>query len=89
MALLPPLQIDPRNLISEDRHRSVAKIQRTDVVEAEHVVDMAVRDEHGVEPVDLRPQRLLPKVDGRIDKDLIVVVLEQDGDPQTLVARIV
>ena len=42
-------KIDPRDLVREDRHRTVSKIQRPNIVEAEYVVDVAMRDQHGID----------------------------------------
>ena len=41
-------KVDPRDLVREDRHRAITKIQRANIVEAEHMIDMAMRDQHGI-----------------------------------------
>lgn len=60
--LKDPAKIDPRDLIREDRHRTVPKIQRAYVIQAEHVVDVTVCYQNRVEPVDLGTQGLLTKI---------------------------
>lgn len=76
-----PPEIYPRDLVRKDRHRAKAKVQRPDVIESENVIDVTVRDENRVDPLDLRPQRLLPKVDRCIDEDLVVIMLDEYRDP--------
>src|SRR5262245_51226961 len=43
-------------------NRAATEIDRTDVIEAEDVVGMAVRDQQRVEPVNLLTQRLLAEI---------------------------
>ena len=52
----------PRAFVGIETERAVAKVERADVIEAEDVVGMAMRDEHGVEPFQFLPERLLAKV---------------------------
>ena len=63
-------EIHPRNFIGVDAHRPVTEVQRPDVVQAEDVIDMAMRYQNGVEALDLRPESLLPEIDRRIDENL-------------------
>ena len=67
-------KVSPGDVVGIDAHCSVAKIQRADVVEAENMIDVAMRDQNGVEMADLCPQGLLAKVDRCIDKDLFIAV---------------
>ena len=53
------------------------------------MVDMAVRDQDRVEPLDLCAKGLLPKIDRRIDQDLFVVMLDEDRDAKALIAGII
>jgi hypothetical protein len=57
-----PSEIDPRDLVRKYRHRSVAKIERPDIVQAKDMIDMTMRDQHRIKPADVRPQSLLAKV---------------------------
>ena len=82
------LQIDPCDVVREDRHRSVSKIQWANIVQAKDVIDVAVRYEHGVKPFYFCPQRLLPEVDGCIDENFFVFMLDEYRDPKPFVARI-
>ena len=47
-------EIFPRRLIRVDRHRAVFEIQRTNVIETKNVIDMAMRDQHGIQKFDIR-----------------------------------
>src|SRR5262245_45951533 len=55
-------QTPPRALASVYWNGSTPEIDRTDVIEAEDVVGMAVRDQQRVEPVNLFTQRLLAEI---------------------------
>ena len=55
-------KVDPRDLVREDRHCTEAKVQRPYIVEPEYVIDVAMRDQHRIQPSDLCPQRLLPEI---------------------------
>ena len=81
-------KVDPRDLIRIDPHRPVTKIQRPDIVEPKHMIDVAVRYQHRVEMADVGPQRLLTKIDRGIDEYLLVLVLDKDRNPQALVPRV-
>ena len=76
-----PPEIDPRDLVRKDRHRAKAEVERPYVIESEDVIDVTVGDENRVDPLDLRPQRLLAKIDRCIDEDLVVIVLNEYRDP--------
>jgi hypothetical protein len=82
-------KVDPSGLVCEYRHCAVFEIERTNIVEAENVIDVAVRDQNGIKPLDICPQGLLTKIDRCIDEDLFVLVFDQDRNPQPLVARVV
>lgn len=84
-----PPQIHPRSLISIDPHRPVAKIQRPNVIETEHVVDVTMRDQHRVQAPDTGAQRLLAEIRRSINKDLLVPVFDQDRHAKAFVSRIV
>ena len=53
------------------------------------MVDVAMRDQNGVELLDVRPQSLLAKIDRGIDEDLFVAVFDQNRNAQPFVARVV
>jgi hypothetical protein len=55
-------KVDPGDLVCEDRHCSIAKIEGPDVVEAEDVIDVAMRYQYGIELSNICSQRLLAKV---------------------------
>src|SRR6476661_761007 len=84
-----PPEIYPRDLICKDRHRPEPKIERPNIIEPEHMIHMAMRDQHRIQMPDLRPQRLLPKIDRCIYKDLLIVILDKYRNPQPLVPWII
>jgi len=45
--------------------------------------------QHGVKPIDLSSEGLLPKINRSIDKNFLMVVLDQDGDAEAFITRIV
>src|ERR1700675_2714451 len=45
---------------------SLPNIERADVVKAQYMVGMAVREQNGVKPVEARAERLLAKVRGGV-----------------------
>ena len=53
------------------------------------MVGVLVREQDGVEPVDLGAQRLRTEVRRGVDQDVPSAVADQDGWPQAVVARIV
>jgi len=71
-------KVYPRDLIREYRHRSVLEVERTNVVQAENVIDVTMSYQDRVEPIDLCPERLLTKIYRRIDQDLFIVVFDKD-----------
>jgi hypothetical protein len=81
-------KVDPRDLVREDRHRSVTEIQRANIVQPEDVVDVAMGYKDGVEPLYLRPQCLLAKIDRGVDEDLGIAVFDQDRNAQPLITRV-
>lgn len=82
-------QVRPRNLVSVNAHGAVTKIERANVVEAEHMIDVAMCYENSVEMTNTGPERLLTEIDRRIDEDLFIAVLDQYRNPQPLVTRVV
>ena len=82
------LEIDPCDVVCEDRHRSESKIQRADVVETEDVIDVAVRNQNSVEAFDLCPQRLLPEIARSIDENFLILMLDEYRNSKPFVARI-
>lgn len=87
--LKDPAKVGPGNLIGEDRHRPVAKIQRPNVIEAEDVIDVAMRDEHRVELADFGPQCLLTEIGRGINEDRLAFVLDEDRDAEPLITRVI
>lgn len=82
-------KIDPRDLVRKYRHRTVAEIERANIVQSKHVVDVAMGDQDGIELAYVRPKSLLPKIARGVDQDSFSGMLDQDRYPQTLVARII
>ena len=82
-------EVDPRDLVREDRHRAVTEIQRPNIIKPEDVIDVAVRDQNRIELANISPKRLLAKIAGCIDEDRLARVLDQDRNPKPLVARVV
>ena len=82
-------KVDPRDLVREDRHRTVAEVQGTYIVEPEDVIDVAVRDEDRVDVADIGSKRLLPKIARCIDEDGLPGVLDEYGDSESFILRIV
>ena len=87
--LKDPPKVDPRNFISIDAHRTISKIQGPNVVQSKNMIDVAMCYQHGVKPIDLSPESLLPKINRSIDKNFLMVMLDQDGDAEAFVTRIV
>lgn len=75
-----PTQVGPRDLISINAHRAMSEIQRPYIVEPENVIDVAMRQHHGIQPIDAGTQCLLAKIDRRIDEDLFIRVFDQHGN---------
>src|SRR4029077_17407425 len=48
-----PPKILPRDLVGIDAHSPVSEIERTNVIEPEDVIDMAMRDQYSVEIFDV------------------------------------
>lgn len=86
--LKDPAEVDPRNVISEDRHRSVPEIQRTNIVEPKDVIDVTMGYQDRVEVIDPRTQGLLAKVRGRIDQNRSSGVFDENGNTQAFIPRI-
>src|SRR5947209_5627126 len=81
--------VHPRALVGIDAQSAMAEVQGSYVVEAEDVVGVAVRDEDGVEVSKTYAQSLLAEVRGRVYQDRLPAVLDEHGDAQALVARVV
>ena len=82
-------QIDPGDLVCIDAHRPVPKIERANVVEPKHMIDVAMRYQYSVEVADLCTESLLAKIYRGIDEDLFVAMLDQYRDTQAFVTRII
>lgn len=70
------VKIGPGDCVRKYRHRSVAEIQRTNVVQPENMIDMTVRYQHRIDLSDIRPQCLLAKIYRCIDKNCFPGVLD-------------
>lgn len=81
-------EVDPRDVVRKDRHRAVSKIEGSNVVESEYVIDVTMCDENGINALDLCPECLLSKIRRGVDKEDLVIVFDQDRDAQAFVARI-
>lgn len=69
-------EVDPRDIVRKYRHRAVAKIERPNVIEAENMIDVAMRYQHRIHLSDICPQRLLPKICRCIDQYRRAVVFD-------------
>src|SRR5690606_17905784 len=83
-----PAKIDPRNIVSEYRHRTVSKIQRANVVKPEDVVNVAVSYQDGVEIIHPGAQGLRPKGRRGIDQNSTSRVFDQHRSAKPFVPRI-
>jgi len=66
----------------------MSKIQRTNVVKPKNVIDMAMGYQDGVKKLDICTECLLAEINGRVDKDFFVIVLDEDGNAKAFVAWI-
>ena len=81
--------VQPRAFVGIDAERAMPEVQGAYVVKPEDVIGVTVRDEHRVKPLQLLAQRLLPKIRRSIHEHRLPVVLDEHGDAQTFVARII
>src|SRR2546423_2464118 len=81
--------VRPGAPVGVDSQSAVAEVQGAYVVESEDVVGVAVRDENGVEVLDVLTKRLLPEIGRRVNEYRLAVVLDEHGDAQAFVARVV
>src|SRR5205085_7462505 len=81
--------VHPRAFVGVDAESAVPEVQGAYVVEAEDVVGVAVRYENGVEALDVLTEGLLSKIGRRVDEHHLAFVLDEHGDAQALVARVV
>src|SRR2546423_18862 len=81
--------VRPGAPVCVDSQSAVAEGQGADVLESSDVVGVAVRDEHGVEVLDALTKRLLPEIGRRVNEYRLAVVLDEHGDAQAFVARVV
>ena len=86
--LKDPAEVDPRNIIREDRHCTVPEIQRTNIVEPKDVIDVTMGYQDRVEITDPSTQGLLAKVRGRIDQNRPSGVLDQHRNSEPFIPRI-
>ena len=63
------LQVGPRDVVCVDAHRTVAKIQGTNIVEPKDVIRMAVCNQDCIEMFQAVAQSLLPEVGRSIDEN--------------------
>jgi len=82
-------KIDPRDLVCKYRHRAIAEIQRPDIVEAEHMVNVTMSDKDGVQPLYSGSKRLLSKIRRSVDQDRFTGMFDQDGNAQAIVPRVI
>jgi hypothetical protein len=88
VAKYPP-KVGPRDLIRINTHRSVSKIKRPNIIQPKDVINVTVSNQNGVKIFDLCAKSLLAKIDRGINKDLFVLVLDQDRDAKAFVTGIV
>jgi hypothetical protein len=66
----------------------LADVERTDVVETENVVGVAVGEEDGVEAVEVDAESLLAEIGGGIDYYVLSVAGKQERRAQAIVVGI-
>ena len=92
--LIHPPQMVHRSRLGIDVDRSLHHhVEAADLVKAEGVIDMVVREENGNTSIDALPKSLLAKIGGCIDEygsGLVLIIDESDGgrSPQSLVPGI-
>src|SRR6185369_4497999 len=85
-----PADLAERLLVRVDGDRPpLEEVEHAQLVEAERVIRMRVRQQDRVEPLQADREKLLPAVHARVDENLRAIrPLEQARRPQTLVPRI-
>ena len=73
--------------IHRDR-RLLPVVVRPQIIESQNMVRVAMRQQHPVQPVHSRAQRLRAKVRRRVDHHILSVAGKQQGRAQSLVARV-
>ena len=73
----------------DGQRRALANIERANVVEAENVVGMTVRQQNGVEAVESNTERLLAEVRSGINHNVLAATGDQQGRAQPLIVGIV
>jgi hypothetical protein len=66
----------------------MAKVQRSNIIEAENVISVAMCHQHGVEVSQPTTQGLLAKISRSVNDYGLAGVFDQNRNPQTLVARV-
>ena len=73
--------------VAADR-RPLHLVEAPDVVQAEHMIRVVVREQDRIDAADVALQRLRAQVGRRVDQDRQAVHLDQDRRPGAAVARI-
>ena len=75
--------------VRENRQRGfLTHVERANIVEAENVVSVGVREEDGVEPLKADAKGLLAEVRRRVNDDVLAIAREKHGRAETVVARV-
>jgi hypothetical protein len=67
----------------------VAKIDRANVVQPQHVIGMTMRNQQRIQTIHLFPQCLLAKIGGNIHYQTLSVVFDHQTSSQSFVAWII
>lgn len=73
-----PPQVGPGYIICVNTHRTIAKIQRPNIVKAKNVIDMAMRKQYGIKVANVSPKGLLTEIDRGVDKYPRVEMLDEN-----------
>src|SRR6202030_2091403 len=73
----PPEDLEGLLRTVDGQGRVLADVERADIVEAENVIGMAVRQNNGVQAIEPDAQGLLPKIRCRVDDHVLTVAGKQ------------
>lgn len=82
-------QIAPGAFTGVNRQRAVAEIERANVIEAEDVIGVGMRNKDRVEPMNARAQGLLAEISRDVYDQTLIVVFDHQTGAEPFVARIV
>src|SRR5260221_11957127 len=75
--------------VRENRQRGLlAHVEGANIVEAENVIGVGVREEDGVKALKADAKGLLAEVRRRVNDDVLAIAGEKQGRAETIIARI-